>query len=133
MKYLLDTNICIYLIKNNNNKLISKITSFAPGELCISSVTTSELYYGARKSMHISKNLTLLEDFLSGFTVLPYDNDDAIFYGIIRADLERKGTPIGPLDNQIGAQALAKEMTIVTNNEKEFIRIENLKVENWSL
>ena len=108
-----------------------KFKEFDIGDLCISSITVSELYYGAYKSLHIEKNLLALEHFLRPFDILEYDLKASIEYGKIRATLEKAGKIIGGLDMQIAAHALANKMTLVTNNTKEFERVENLILDNW--
>lgn len=131
MKYLLDTNICIYLIKKRPEKLIEKIKQFKIEELCISTISISELEYGIQKSNYPEKNKIALIEFLIPFQILDYDLGVTQTYGKIRAELERKGQMIGPLDMLIAAHARSKNLTIITNNEKEFMRVNNLHVENW--
>ena len=130
-RLMLDTNICIYIIKNKPQSVKEKFESFEIGDLCISSITVSELMYGAYKSQHTAKNLTALEHFLMPFDIVDYDYSAAIAYGKIRADLERKGQVIGNMDMQIAGHALSLDMTIVTNNTKEFERVVGLGLENW--
>nr|MBI1228518.1 PIN domain-containing protein [Cytophagales bacterium] len=130
--YLLDTNICIYVIKQRPEIVLKKLKSHAISAIKISSVTISELYYGVAKSERRKTNEDALINFLSPFEFIPFTESDAIVYGGIRAELERKGQPIGPYDLQIAAQALSRGLTVVTNNEKEFRRISGLSVENWS-
>ncbi|OGI06119.1 MAG: hypothetical protein A2Y40_02525 [Candidatus Margulisbacteria bacterium GWF2_35_9] len=131
MRYLLDTNICIYIINKKPKHVYDEFVKYEIGDLYISSITTSELYYGIEKSKNRIKNFHALNKFLSPFSIIPYDNDDAIMYGKVRASLEKKGNIIGALDLMIAAQALEKGFTVVTNNEKEFSRVNKLKVENW--
>ena len=128
---MLDTNICIYIIKNKPISVIEKFKEYKIGDLVLSSITVSELYYGAYKSQYIDKNLLALEHFLQPFNILPYDTKAAIEYGQIRADLERKGLVIGGLDMEIAAHAKSLDMVLVTNNTKEFMRVENLVIDNW--
>lgn len=131
--YLLDTNICIFLIKNKNKKLIEKIISCSKNEIFISSITVAELEYGASKSLYREKNRHALINFFSNFNnIIDFTVEDTEAYGLIRAYLERKGQPIGPYDLQIAAQGLTRNLTIVTNNIGEFKRIPDLKVEDWS-
>ena len=133
MKYLLDTNICIYIIKKKPEQVFQKLEKLHPDEVGISSITLSELHYGIQKSADPQKNETALARFLTPLQVLDFDASDAIIYGEIRAGLEKAGTPIGPLDTLIGAQAVSKGLILVTNNEKEFQRIPKISLENWSL
>ncbi len=128
---MLDTNICIYIIKNKPQSVKEKFESYEIGELCISSITVSELMYGAYKSQHIAKNLTALEHFLMPFDIVGYDYSAALAYGKIRADLEKKGQVIGNMDMQIAGHALSLDMTVVTNNTKEFERVVGLRLDNW--
>ena len=128
---MLDTNICIYIIKNKPQCVREKFIEFDIGALMISSITVSELYYGVYKSLHVEKNLLALEHFLKPFDIVDYDFLASIEYGKIRADLEKKGTVIGGLDMQIAAHAKSLDSILVTNNLKEFNRVKNLKLDNW--
>jgi len=128
---MLDTNICIYIIKKKPLNVLEKFKEFDIGEIALSSVTVSELYYGAFKSEHKEKNLSALEHFLQPFNIVEYDLKASIVYGKIRASLEKLGTPIGSLDMLIAAHALSLDMTLITNNTKEFERVDELKIENW--
>lgn len=130
-RYLLDTNICIYIIKNKPQSVKEKFKEFDIGTLTISSITVSELYYGAYKSQFVEKNLLALEHFLKPFDIIDFDTKSAIEYGKIRADLERKGLVIGGLDMQIASIAKINNMILITNNIKEFERVANLEIENW--
>ena len=129
--YLLDTNICIYFMKNSYPSLTQKLLSLNPSELAISSVTVYELEYGAAKSHWGENTRHKLAMFLSPFTILPFDANDAVTAGTIRAYLEQNGTPIGPYDIQIAAQGVSKGLTIITHNIGEFNRVPNLKTEDW--
>lgn len=129
--YLLDTNICIYLIKKQPRLVIEKLQSVPVTEVAISSITLSELEYGVEKSLQIEKNKKALERFLMSLEVLDYDGDAAKIYGRVRAELERKGTVMGALDTLIAAHGLSLDATLVTNNEREFRRVTGLKIENW--
>lgn len=131
MKYMLDTNICIYMIKQKPRQVIEKLKSMNKSDLCISSITYSELLYGVEKSLNVAKNLLALTMFLSNIEILPYDENASLDYGFIRANLEKKGKPIGPLDLLIAAHAKSLKMTLVTNNVKEFERVKGLDIENW--
>ena len=129
--YLLDTDICIYIINKQPKSIVRKICSMDLHDIKISSVSAAELEYGASKSKRRDQNRIALYNFLSSFEILPFDAGDVEIYGIIRAYLERKGKVIGPYDMQIASQALARGLTLVTNNTNEFKRIVNLKLENW--
>ncbi|WP_319523950.1 type II toxin-antitoxin system VapC family toxin [uncultured Desulfosarcina sp.] len=131
MRYLIDTNICIYIMNNHPPEIIQKCREIGVGNIGISSITTSELQYGANKSKQVKKNLKRLEEFLNPFAIIPYDEMAFLAYGVIRADLEMKGNIIGPLDMLIAAHALSQNLILVTNNFKEFKRVKALKVENW--
>jgi len=128
---MLDTNICIYIIKNRPKSVRERFETFKVGQLCLSSITVSELIYGAYKSSDPKKNLQALEMFLMPFEIMEYGYDAAQQYGRLRASLEKRGRVIGGLDMQIAAHALSLDMAIVTNNEKEFVRVDGLRVENW--
>jgi len=128
---MLDTNICIYIIKNKPQSVKQKFQEFSIGELSISTITVSELMYGAFKSQFIEKNLKAIENFLMPFEIVDYDYMASVEYGKIRADLERKGTVIGNMDMQIAGHALALDLILVTNNIKEFERVLGLKLDNW--
>ncbi|MEN9423093.1 MAG: hypothetical protein RL122_476 [Pseudomonadota bacterium] len=131
MNYLLDTNICIYLIKRKPPEVLQRFLQLQPGSVFISSVTTSELYYGAQKSQRVQTNLEALNNFLLPFRIVDYDESASFLYGELRADLEKRGQPIGPLDMMIAAHALSLDVPLVTNNTKEFERVKGLKLENW--
>lgn len=133
MTYMLDTNTCIYAIKNKPQCIIDALKAHSNDDFCISSITYSELMHGVMKSKYVERNHFLLTLFLSNITVLDYDAKAGNEYGLIRAELERKGTPIGPFDMLIAAHAKANKYVLVTNNEKEFRRVDGLKVENWVL
>lgn len=130
LKYMLDTNIAIYIIKRRPQSLLDAFNQRA-GQLCISSITLAELHHGVEKSEQVSRNLAVLEDFVSRLEVLPYPAEAAGHYGDIRADLERKGQVIGVNDLHIAGHARSEGLVIVTNNEKEFARVAGLRVENW--
>ena len=129
-KYLLDTNICIYVIKRKPIELLSVFNEKA-GQMAISSITLAELVHGVEKSQQQKNNRLILEDFISHLAVLDYTAKAAQQYGIIRAELEQKGTPIGVNDLHIAGHAMSEGLVLVTNNEKEFGRVNGLKVENW--
>ena len=132
MRYMLDTNICIYTIKHKPPKVIQRFLSHDPSELCISSITYAELMHGVEKSMSAERNRIAITMFLSPISVLNFDTYAAEEYGKIRADLERKGIPIGPMDILIAAHAKAEDLILVTNNTREFERVEDLEVEDWT-
>jgi tRNA(fMet)-specific endonuclease VapC len=132
MKFLLDTNICIYMIKKEPLSVLERLKHLTPDDIGISSVTVAELYYGVEKSQHAKKNKTALEKFLTPFEVLSFDDSAALCYGHIRAKLESIGQPIGPLDFMIAAHAISLKLTLISNNLKELIRVPGLKVENWT-
>ena len=131
MRYMLDTNICIYIIKHKPESVYKRLKKIRPEDVCISSITYSELSYGVEKSEQTDRNRLALTLMLSNIDILEYDAVAAEEYGDIRARLEKEGTPIGSLDMLIAAHAKASGCTLVTNNQKEFSRVEGLKVENW--
>lgn len=128
---MLDTNICIYIIKNKPEHVREKLKCYNVGDLALSSITLSELYYGAYKSQYVEKNILALEHFLKPFDIVEYDLKASIEYGKIRANLEKSGQMIGGLDMLIAAHAKSLNMTLVTNNTKEFERIDGLVLDNW--
>ncbi len=129
--YLIDTNICIYLINGSSDKLSQRIETFDPFELSVSAISVVELEYGASKSLRVEQNRITLHKFLSAFEIVPFDDKDAESFGIIRAHLEKLGTPIGAYDMQIAAQGIARNLIVVTNNMNEFERVPSLRLENW--
>ncbi len=131
MKYLLDTNICIYIIKKQPESVIKKLTKKDPSDIAISAITWFELMYGVEKSQHREKNLLALKDFIFPIEILPWTEKSALHSAVVRADLAKAGLSIGALDCQIAGHALALGCTLVTNNEKEFKRVKGLKIENW--
>ena len=131
MKYMLDTNICIEIIRKKPAKIFERLKKIDPSDVCVSSVTYSELVYGVEKSQEVERNRLALSLLFSHIYISDYDVSAANDYGMIRAELEKKGTPIGPLDSMIAAHARSLGCVIVTNNEKEFSRVSGLKVENW--
>ena len=130
LKYMLDTNIVIYVIKRRPLGVLETFNTHA-GHLCISAITLSELLHGAEKSVQIEHNLRQVEDFISRLEVLPYGLKAAAHYGEIRANLERSGTPIGVNDLHIAGHARSEGLVLVTNNLKEFERVKALRLENW--
>ncbi|MCE7067885.1 type II toxin-antitoxin system VapC family toxin [Dyadobacter sp. CY326] len=133
MKYLLDTNIVAYIIKKRPVEVFNKLLSVQWEEVGISSIVLAELWFGVAKSQHKEQNRMALEHFLAPFTIIDFDTKAAETYALIRADLEAKGNIIGANDLLIAAHALSHELILVTNNMKEFERVENLKIENWVL
>ena len=132
MKYMLDTNICIYAIKKNPKKVLAHLMKTQVSDVCISSITLSELEYGVQKSSRKEQNTIALAKFAAPLEVAPYDALAAREYGEIRASLEKTGNPLGALDTLIAAHARALRVTLVTNNEREFNRVPDLYVENWT-
>jgi tRNA(fMet)-specific endonuclease VapC len=131
MKYIIDTNICIYIIKKKPGSVFHRLSRIKINEAGISSITLSELEYGAAKSSYPDKNRVALLEFASFFEIHDFDSGAAREYGMIRADLERRGKIIGAMDMLIAAQARCLNLILVTNNEKEFKRIPGLRIENW--
>lgn len=129
---MLDTNICIYIIKKQPDKVLKKFNSFNIGEVGISSVTFAELMYGVAKSQYPQKNKNALEEFVLPMEIMPFDEEAGRCYGSLRSYLEKKGIPIGPMDLMIAAHAQATRSILITNNEKEFSRIPELTLENWT-
>ena len=129
---MLDTNICIYVIKHKPEKVLRKLQTIHPEDVCISSVTYAELVCGVEKSAAVEKNRLALSMLLANMEILDFDVDAADCYGKIRAGLEKNGTPIGPLDMMIAGHAQSLGYTVVTNNVKEFSRVSALKIENWA-
>lgn len=131
MKYMLDTNMCIYIIKKKPVQVLNKLITLNMADVCISSVTLAELMYGVQKSQYQEKNIAALEEFISPFEIMSFDDEAAIKYGDIRFFLENIGLPIGPLDLMIAAHAQSLNSILVTNNKKEFSRVPNLNIEDW--
>ena len=131
MKFLVDTNICIYALKLNPI-VLERLLEQKPVDVGLSVITEAELRTGAAKSTSPTRTARLLENFLRPLTVVELVSADAVAYAQLRAKLERAGTPIGPLDTLIAAQAMARGLTLVSNNEREFRRVPGLKVENWT-
>jgi len=130
IKYLLDTNIVIYVLKRRPIEVLEAFNKNA-NRMAISSITLSELMYGAEKSIHIDKNLEAVEDFVSHLDVLSYDAKASQHYGQIKSGLEKRGELIGENDIHIAAHAISQGLILVTNNLKEFKRVPNLALENW--
>jgi tRNA(fMet)-specific endonuclease VapC len=129
--YLLDTNACIRILNNSSGSLVARLQQHMPEEICLSSVVKAELIYGAHRSSRAANNLRLLRRFFEPFVSLPFDDHCADQYGLIRSELERAGTPIGPNDLIIAATALTHDLILVTNNVREFGRVVGLQIEDW--
>ena len=130
-RYLLDTNICIYIHRQRPMAVEARLQRLRPGDAVISVITYGELLFGAEKSMARSKTLQILDEFISVVPVLPLSADVSRHYGLIRATLERRGEGIGNNDTWLAAHAAAANLTLVTNNKREFTRVAGLRVENW--
>ncbi len=131
MHYLLDTNICIYLIKKRPHEVLDRFSQHSPQDVAISTVTLFELQYGIEKSQHPQRSKDALAKFLLPLSLINLDRFSAIEAAKIRAQLEKKGIPIGPYDLFIAGLARSRDMTLVTNNIKEFKRVSGLRLENW--
>ncbi len=133
MKYLLDTNICIYTIRQKPAPVLEQFQKHDPGEIGISSITAAELWYGVGKSKQKEQNEKALSQFLLPLEIVPFDSQAAEAYGVIRALLENQGKPIDPLNTLIAAQAVSMGTILVTNNEREFKQVPRLQIENWAI
>lgn len=131
MKYMLDTNTCVYIIKRKPLNVIERFKEIEISQIGISAITLSELLYGVSKSSKPKQNQLALAQFVAPLEILPYGDEAAQYYGSLRVRLERQGSPIGSLDMLIAAHALWLDCILITNNEKEFNRIPNLKTDNW--
>ena len=129
-KYMLDTNIVIYTIKNRPEE-VREAFKRHEGQMCISTVTVGELIYGAERSSQAEKNMEILEGMFARLEVLPFNTQDAAHFGQLRAELYAEGKPIGPYDMMIAGQARAQGLILVTNNLREFERVPGLRLENW--
>lgn len=132
MIYMLDTNICIYAMKNKPEKVLQRLKEELHNGICLSSITLAELEYGMKHSSNPAKNERALLRFLAPFSILPFGPAAASEYGAIRAYLQSQGTPIGPLDMLIAGHARAEGAILVTNNVREFERVPDLVLENWA-
>ena len=130
-QYLLDTNICIYIINKKPEEVYQRFKKVNLDNIFISTISEYEIKYGVEKSQKSDHNKKIVNEFLGFLNILPFDSESASIAGSIRNTLEKKGQIIGPYDLLIASQALAKDIVLVTNNEKEFKRIKTLKVENW--
>jgi tRNA(fMet)-specific endonuclease VapC len=133
MIYLLDTNTCIIYLKGKNIHVKEKLDSISISEIAVCSIVKSELFYGAMRSAKPESNLKLQHGFLDKFVSLPFNDEAAIIFGNIRAELTSKGTPIGGYDLQIAAIALANNLILVTHNTREFSRIPQLQLQDWEV
>jgi tRNA(fMet)-specific endonuclease VapC len=133
MNYLLDTNVCIIYLKGKNLNLKQKLEAVATQEIVVCSVVKAELCFGAMKSANPERNFALQQKFSGQFVSIPFDDSAATIFGIVRAQLETKGTPIGAYDLQIASIALANNLTLVTHNTREFERVDGLQIEDWEV
>ncbi len=133
MKLILDTNICIYIIKQQPATVLKHFLEYQVGDIGISAITLSELRYGAAKSAHHEKNSKALDEFIIPLEVASFDEDAAHVYGDIRANLEKAGMPIGAMDMLIAAHAISLGIPLVTNNIREFARIPSLNIVDWTV
>ena len=131
MKFLIDTNSCIYLIKQKPPSVLAKFRALEPGDIGLSSITVAELHYGVEKSQFPDKNRQALNEFMLPLEITPFNEKAAAIYGRVRTGLEKQGKVIGSYDMLIAAHAISLEVTLVTNNVKEFSRIPGLKTGNW--
>lgn len=131
MKVLVDTNLCVFAMKGNE-RVLERLLAHAPSAIGISIVTEAELRLGAEKSARRADTLSRLEAFLAPLNRLAFGHEDSLAYARVRADLERKGTPIGPLDTMIASQAVARGLVLATNNVREFRRVRGLDLEDWT-
>jgi tRNA(fMet)-specific endonuclease VapC len=130
LTYMLDTNICIYVMRNYPLDLLEKLNALAE-QLCISSISLGELHYGAENSARRADNLMAIEHFVARLDVLAFESKAAAHYGQLRAELERAGTPCGPHDMQIGGHARSEGLIVVTNHAREFSQMPGVRTENW--
>jgi len=132
MKFMLDTNICVDLIRRRPPSILFRLQQCSPGDACMSSITLAELEFGVHKSRMPDRNKLALAEFAAPLEILPFDDLAAASYGELRALLEQQGKPIGSMDTLIAAHALSRGLTLVTNNEREFRRVLGLQVTNWA-
>lgn len=132
MKLMLDTNMCIYIIKQQPASVLKHFLEYQVGDIGISSITLSELRYGVAKSKHREKNAKALDEFIIPLDIASYDEEAALAYGDIRTNLEKAGTPIGAMDMLIAAHAMSLGVTLITNNTREFSRIPSLGIADWT-
>lgn len=132
MIFMLDTDICIYIIKRKPVSVLKRLESLQPGQLAMSAITFAELMNGAKKSQHVEANLERLNALSELLDIRPFDKQAAVYYGDVRSSLEKRGEIIGGNDLLIAAHALSLGWILVTNNEREFSRVEGLKIVNWA-
>jgi tRNA(fMet)-specific endonuclease VapC len=130
-RYMLDTDMCSYIIKEHPESVHQRFQKLAMEQLCISVITYAELVYGVERSSSKRVNRPIIEDFARHLDVVDWDTDAADHYGVIRAELEAAGTPIGAMDMMISAHAKSLKAVLVTNNQKHFTKVKGLKIENW--
>jgi tRNA(fMet)-specific endonuclease VapC len=131
VKYIFDTNVCIQILKGKSPKLKNKLQNISNSEVSIPSVVKFELFYGAYKSNNPDKSLSMIKGFASMFEIINFTSEIAEHCGQIRATLEKVGTPIGPYDLIIAATAISENLILVTNNTREFERVNNIQLEDW--
>ena len=131
MSFLLDTDVCVVLLRKRPQALLARLTALDPGDVGISSVTASELHYGIQKSLHRERNVEALAHILAAIEIHPFGAAEAEAHGRLRAELERSGRGIGVFDAMIAAHALTLGATMVTGNVREFGRVPGLRIENW--
>lgn len=132
MKYMLDSDVCIELIRKKSPSILKRLTSLRVGDAGVSAITVAELQFGVYKSQNPEQNIAALEQFLLPLGIADFGHDAAAAYGQIRAYLERKGSPIGSMDLMIAAHAVSLDLTLVTKNVKEFARVPQLNLEDWT-
>ena len=133
MIYSLDTNICIYLLNGRHPSIFQKLSLQAPENVVLSSLVVAELMFGAANSQKVARNYAAIEAFIAGYEIVSFDLGASKAYGALRAHLRKSGEPIGNVDTLIAAHALANDWTLVTNNIKQFGRVPNLRLENWTV
>ena len=131
-RYMLDTDMCSYIIKEHPESVRQRFQTLAMEQLCVSVVTYAELIYGVERSSSKRVNRPIIEDFVRHLDVMDWDTEAADQYGVIRAELEAAGTPIGAMDMMIAAHAKSIKAVLVTNNQKHFTKVKGMKVDNWS-
>ena len=131
MRYMLDTNVCIDYLKGNSNNIRDRIISAPKDALCISAITLSELMYGVENSSNRETNLVALDFFLLKIDIIPYDDQAAAAYGVIRRQLKQEGNVIGGMDMLIAAHAKSLDAVLITHNTREFNRVQGLRIEDW--
>lgn len=131
IRFLLDTNACVEIIRRRSQRVLARLRKCRVGAVGISSITYGELHYGVCRSSDPLRNLIALTQFCAALHIAPFDDRAAASYGRVRADLEHLGRPVGPLDTLIAAHALSLNVVLVTDNQREFIRIPGLRLQNW--